>query len=284
MSRDFDVKEKPQWCPGCGDHLILSAVKNALAELGKDSSEVVIVSGIGCGSKIPHYIRTYGYEGIHGRLLPLAYGIKLANKDLTVIAIGGDGDGLSEGGNHFLHSFRYNIDITYIIQDNQIYGLTTGQASPTTHKGMKTKTTPKGAFNPPVKVLPVALANSASFVSSTFAGNVKHMTEIIKQAILHKGFSLVDIYQPCVTWNYLNTYQWWRERVYDLKDTSHNPTDFNKAMEKALEPYLTNWQKVPIGVFYKEERPTFEENIGIKEPLTKLPLKESIAEDLKEFM
>lgn len=272
---DFNVNERPQWCPGCGDFAIVTAVRKALVDLGLAPEEVVVVSGIGCGSKIPHYIRSYGYEGIHGRLLPLAYGVKLANEKLTVVGIGGDGDGIAEGGNHFHHAFRYNANITYLLQDNQIYGLTTGQASPTSHKGMKTKTTLEGVEIPEARLVPIAISAGATFVATTFAGNMKHMVEMFKEAILHKGFSFVDVYQPCVTWNKINSYEYWSKHGYL---TDHDPTDFDKAMEKALEPYKTNWEKVPLGVIYKEERPTLEEIIGAEEEM-----KTDISKDLEKL-
>jgi len=281
----FDVPEKPQWCPGCGNFPILLALKQALQELGKKPSETVIVSGVGCGSKIPHYIRTYGYEGIHGRPLPLAEGIKLANPNLLVIAIAGDGDGLSEGTQHFVHSARRNHDVNYFIQDNQLYALTTGQVSPTSMKGMKTKTTPQGNTVEPIKQIPMMLLLGASFVASAFAGDIPHMKEVMKKAILHKGFSFVNIYQPCVTWNSLNTYDWWRERTYKLEDAHHDITDWQKAFEKAMEPYESNFTKFPIGVFYQVEKPSLYES---KEwARTHPPVnveKQDISGVLKEFM
>ncbi len=274
---DFNVMEKPQWCPGCGDHIILMAVKRAFVELGLEPENTVVVSGIGCGSKIPHYIRSYGYEGIHGRILPLATGIKLANPSLTVVGIGGDGDGIAEGGNHFHHAFRYNTNINYFLQDNQIYGLTTGQASPTSHKGMKTKTTPEGVIIPPSRPVPEALAAGATFVATTFAGNLKHMVEIFKEAIMHKGFSFVDVYQPCVSWNKVNTYEFWTKHGYILED--HDFSDFDKAMEKALEPYKTNWEKVPLGIIYKSERIPLEEILGASNEETV----RDVSKDLEEL-
>ncbi len=272
---DFNVNERPQWCPGCGDYAIVTALRKAFVDLGLAPENTVVVSGIGCGSKIPHYIRSYGYEGIHGRILPLAYGVKLANPSLTVVGVGGDGDGIAEGGNHFHHAFRYNANINYFLQDNQIYGLTTGQASPTSHHGMKTKTTLEGVEIQEARLVPLALAGGATFVATTFAGNMKHMIEIFKQAILHKGFSFVDIYQPCVTWNKINTYEFWSKHSYI---TQHDPSNFKEAMEKALEPYETDWEKVPLGIIYKSERPTLDEIIGNEsETIT------DISKDLEEL-
>ncbi len=249
----FDVKEQPQWCPGCGNLILLNAIKTAFVQLGLEPYNTVVVSGIGCGSKIPHYIRSYGYEGIHGRIIPLAEGIKLANPTLTVVGIGGDGDGFSEGGNHFQHGPRKNVDITYIVQNNSIYALTTGQASPTTHKEQTTKTTPIEKLYQMYKPIPMALTAGATFVAATFAGNLPHMIEIFKKAITHKGFSFVDVYQPCVSWNKVVTYQWLQERVYEVEKEGHNPKDYHEAYKRAMEPYHTNFKRIPIGVLYHSE-------------------------------
>ncbi len=253
---EYNTPERPQWCPGCGDFSIHVALKQALHELKIEPYNAVIVSGIGCGSKIPNYVRSYGVEGLHGRVIPTAVGVKIANPSLTVVGIGGDGDGFSEGGNHFIHGARENFDIVYLVQDNKIYGLTTGQASPTTHKGIKTKTTPDGNMVSEFRPVPMALAAGASFVATAFAGDVLHLKEIIKQAIQHRGFAFVDIYQPCITWNKYNTYDWYKERVYK---TDHDPSDWNKAWEKAWEPYTTNFEKIPLGVIYKKEREIADE-------------------------
>jgi len=250
----FSVKEKPQWCVGCGDYGILASLKAAISELEINPNEIVIASGIGCGSKIPHYLRSYGYEGLHGRILPLAEGIKMANPKLTVIGIGGDGDGLSEGGNHFLHAPRKNVDYTYIVQDNHIYALTTGQASPTTPKGLKNKTSPTEELYEQMKPLAAALVNGSGFVAASFAGNIKHTTEMMKRAITHRGFSYLNIYQPCVSWNNVNTYQWYMQRCYDLQQAGHDSSDFDAALAKALEPYRNNFEKLPVGIFYEDKQ------------------------------
>jgi len=250
----FSVKEKPQWCVGCGDYGILASLKAAISELEINPNEIVIASGIGCGSKIPHYLRSYGYEGLHGRILPLAEGIKMANPKLTVIGIGGDGDGLSEGGNHFLHAPRKNVDYTYIVQDNHIYALTTGQASPTTPKGLKNKTSPTEELYEQMKPLAAALVNGSGFVAASFAGNIKHTTEMMKRAITHRGFSYLNIYQPCVSWNNVNTYQWYMQRCYDLQQAGHDSSNFDAALAKALEPYRNNFEKLPVGIFYEDKQ------------------------------
>lgn len=255
---DFNAKEMIQWCPGCGNFGVLTALKAALAELGKQPHEVVISSGVGCCSKIPHYLMTYGFEGLHGRPVPVAEGIKLANHKLTVIAEGGDGDGYQEGIQHFIHAMRRNHDITYIVHDNQLYGLTTGQASATTLLGTKTKTTLHGVIETPFNPILAAIDNGATYVARGFAGDAPHLKELIKGAIAHKGFSLVEVFQPCVTFNKLNTYEWFRERVYKLEEAGHNPADKKAAREKAEEEVATQYKRIPIGLFYKENRPTYE--------------------------
>ncbi|MEM3422937.1 MAG: thiamine pyrophosphate-dependent enzyme [Candidatus Bilamarchaeaceae archaeon] len=258
---NFNAKEPIQWCPGCGNFGVLTALKMALAELNKQPHEVVISSGVGCCSKIPHYVMAYGFEGLHGRPVPVAEGIKLANHKLTVIAEGGDGDGYQEGLQHFVHVMRRNHDITYIVHDNQLYGLTTGQASATTLLGMKTKTTPHGVIERPFNPILTAIDNGATYVARGFAGDIPHLKELIKGGIAHKGFALVEVFQPCVSFNKLNTYEWFRERVYKLEESGHNPTDKKAAREKAEEEVITEYKKIPIGLFYKEERPTYEEQL-----------------------
>lgn len=254
--KDLDVKEKIQWCPGCGNYGLISALKAAIAELGLQPHETVIASGIGCSSKLPHYVNTYGFEGIHGRPLPVASAVKLANNKLNVIAVGGDGDGYGIGVQHFVHIMRRNYNLTYIVHDNQIYGLTTGQASPTSLLGMKTKTTPWGVIEEPFKPIAVAINGGATYVARGFVGDPLHLTELFKGAIKHKGFAFVDVFQPCVTFNKLNTYEWFRERVYKLE--GHDVTDRWAALKKAYEDSETGYKKVPIGVFYKVEKPTYE--------------------------
>jgi 2-oxoglutarate ferredoxin oxidoreductase subunit beta len=256
---DYNVKEKPQWCAGCGDHAIVGAVKSALTELDVQPHQAVISSGIGCSSKLPHYVNTYGFEGLHGRALPVASGIKLANHKLTVVVVGGDGDGYAIGAGHFVHIMRRNYDLTYIVHDNQIYGLTTGQASPTSQPGMKTKTTPHGVVETPFNPIASAIIGGATLVARAFAGDMVHLKQMIKEGISHRGFALVDVMQPCVTFNKLNTYEFFTKRCYKLQDSGHDPTDRFKALEKALEPMQTNYERIPVGIFYKEERPSYEE-------------------------
>lgn len=247
----------PAWCPGCGNFGILTSLKKAFLELAIEPHQAVIVSGIGQAGKIPHYIKTNVFNGLHGRPLPVAVGVKIANPELIVIAEGGDGDGYGEGGNHFLHTMRRNHDITYFVHNNQIYGLTKGQASPTSDFGMVTGTTPQGASNP-IDPVALAVAAGASFVGRGFAGDGEHLTALMKEAITHKGFALVDILQPCVSFNHKNTFGWYRERVYHLNETpGYDPTNRLAAFEKALE-----WgDRIPIGIIYRKEEATYEAQI-----------------------
>ncbi|MCI0504371.1 thiamine pyrophosphate-dependent enzyme [Candidatus Micrarchaeota archaeon] len=282
---DYNVREKSQWCPGCGNFAIVGALKGALAELQIPQHQAVIVSGIGCSSKLPHYVNTYGFESLHGRGLPVASGIKLANNRLTVIDVGGDGDGYGIGSGHFLHIMRRNYDLTYIVHDNQIYGLTTGQASPTSQIGMKTKTTPHGVVETPFNPLSTAINGGATFVARAFAGDMAHMKEIFRQAISHRGFALVDVFQPCVTFNKLNTYDFFTKRVYKLEeqDPKHDTGNRMLALEKAYEQVKTNYERLPIGVFFKEDRPTYEDTLPqikdkalVEQPLAGLDISKAL--------
>lgn len=278
----FNNANKVQWCPGCGDFAILLALKNAIADMGLENHQVCVASGIGCSGKLPHYIKTYGFESLHGRALPPATAIKLANHEMTVFAVGGDGDGYGIGMGHFIHTCRRNLDMTYIVHDNQIYGLTTGQTSPTSEKGMKTKSTPHGVIEVPVDPLSLAISAGATFVARGFSGDMKHLVSLIKQGAQHKGFALIDVFQPCVTFNKINTFKFFQERVYKLEDEGHDPSNKLKALEKSME-----WgDKIPIGVFYKEERPTYEDELPqiAKVPLVKQPLDNiSIEKLMDEF-
>ena len=224
--------------------------------LEEQPKDILTVSGIGCSSNLPGFFRTYGFHSLHGRALPIATGAKLANPELTVIVTGGDGDGYGIGLGHFIHTIRRNLDLTYIVMDNQTYGLTTGQASPTTEKGVRTKSTPEGDLEMPVNPIALALVSGATFVARAFSGEPNHMAEVIAQAIRHKGFSLVDCFSPCVTYNKQNTYQWFRERVYKLEEKGHDPKNFNQALQKSFE-----WgERIPLGIFYEtQEIPTYEE-------------------------
>jgi 2-oxoglutarate ferredoxin oxidoreductase subunit beta len=245
---DLKGKVDPDWCPGCGDFGVLSAIQKALVELQIPNHHVVAISGIGCSSNLPGFINTYGMHTLHGRALAVAAGVKLANHELTVLVTGGDGDGFGIGGNHFVHSMRRNVDLLYIVMDNQIYGLTTGQTSPTSRIGMKTKSMPFGNIEAPVNPISLALAAGATFVARGYSGDQKHLTEMIKRGIEHKGFSFLDVFSPCVTYNHDNTYQWFRPRVKKLEDdTTYDPSVWTAAMERSLL-----WgEEIPIGRFFE---------------------------------
>lgn len=248
------------WCPGCGNFGILNALKRALARLDLKPEQLLMVSGIGQAAKLPHYLRCNTFNGLHGRTLPVAAGARIANHDLVVIAVGGDGDGYAEGGNHFLHAMRRNLDMTYLVHNNQVYGLTKGQASPTSDPGMVTGTTPKGLFAGPERPLALAVASDCSFVARGYAGEMGHLSDLIGTAIRNEGFSFVEILQPCVSFNKTNTFDWYKERVYFLEGTPHDPTDRAAAFEKALE-----WgEKIPLGVLYRGDRKTYEELAGLR--------------------
>jgi len=272
---------KPAWCPGCGNFGILQALNRALAELDIKPHQVLMVSGIGQAGKLPHYSRGNIFNSLHGRARPPAVGSKIANPELIVIGVSGDGDAYGEGGNHFLHAVRRNHDITYLVHNNQVYALTKGQASPTSDQGFITKTTPYGA-SLPVNPIALAIAAGASFAARGFAGDIDHLSQVIKEGIKHKGFALIDILQPCVTFNRQNTFSWYRERVYKLGD-DYNPGDKPAAFKKAEE----GGDKIPIGVIYREERITFEEQISVLtgEPLARQKINPLRAEPLlDEFM
>jgi len=246
------------WCPGCGNFSILQAVKQALVGLGLKPREVLFVSGIGQAAKAPHYLNANVFNGLHGRSLPVATGAKLANPDLTVIVESGDGCNYGEGGNHFLAAIRRNINLTLLVHNNQIYGLTKGQASPTTGEGLITKAQPQGVPSIPFNPIAVAVAMQAGFVARGFSGLTDHLTTLIQQAITHRGFSLVDILQPCVSFNKVNTFAWYKKRCYVLpKD--YNPADWEKAIKTAIE-----WgERIPVGVIYQNQRPTFEDHFKV---------------------
>ena len=257
---DLKGKVHPDWCPGCGDYSVLAALQTAIFELGLSPHQVVVVSGIGCSSNLPGYMNTYGMHTLHGRSLAVATGVKLGNHELTVICTGGDGDGYGIGGNHFLHTMRRNVDLTYIVMDNQIYGLTTGQISPTSIKGMKTKSTPHGSVENPINPIPLAIIGGATYVARGFSGQQRHLADLIKGAIQHKGFALVDVFSPCVTYNKDNTYQWFNPRVKKLEDQAHDPTDFPAALQKAM----TWGTEIPIGLFWRR---TDLPSLGEQEPV-----------------
>lgn len=232
--KDYKGKVDPDWCPGCGDFGVLNALQKACSELGLMPHEILTVSGIGCSSNLPGFFNAYGMHTLHGRPLAVATGAKLANHELTVVATAGDGDGYGIGGNHFLHTARRNVDITYIVMNNQIYGLTTGQISPTSRFGMRTKSTPFGSLELPINPITSAIMNGATFVARAYSSDGKHFVDLIKQAIQHRGFSLIDVFSPCVTYNHDNTHPFFKERVRHLEDEGHDPTDWKAACEKAM--------------------------------------------------
>ncbi|MGA2159054.1 MAG: thiamine pyrophosphate-dependent enzyme [Dehalococcoidia bacterium] len=276
--KNMYVGIKPAWCPGCGNFGILQAVQKAFADLGLKPHQVLMVSGIGQAGKLPHYTRANVLNELHGRPLPAAIGAKIANPELTVIAESGDGDGYGEGGNHWLHAMRRNHDITYLVHDNQIYGLTKGQTSPTSDFGFVTRITPQGAPLP-INPIAVAIAVKASFVARSFSGDIDHLAGMIKLGIQHKGFALIDILQPCVTFNHQNTFAWYNQRVYKLEtEQGYNPADRVAAFAKALE-----WgDRIPIGLIYRKPRPTFEDCFAALKagPLVKQKLEPQDAEKL----
>lgn len=244
------------WCPGCGDIMILEALKDALNQLHKEPHEVLVVGGIGQAAKTAQYINTNGFCGLHGRALPAAVAAKMANPELSVIIDTGDGDAYGEGGNHFIHNIRRNVDIAHFVHDNQIYGLTKGQASPTSGRGHVTEVQPGGSVHEPMNPLLVAIAMGATFVARSFSGDREHVTQMMMEAINHKGYALLDILQPCVSFNKVNTFQWYNKRVYRL-DVSYDSGNKLAAMQKAME-----WEdKIPLGVLYRETKPTYHDSV-----------------------
>ena len=233
-AKDFKGQVNPDWCPGCGDFGVLNSLQRACAELGLKPHEILTVSGIGCSSNFPGYFNSYGMHTLHGRPLAVATGAKLGNHLLNVIVTGGDGDGYGIGGNHFTHTARRNVDLTYIVMNNQIYGLTTGQVSPTSSIGMKTKSTPFGGIEAPINPITAAIMNGATFVARGYSGDIKSLTELMKKAIKHKGFSLVDIFSPCTTFNKDNDHPFFKDRVKKLEDEGHDATDWKIACDKAM--------------------------------------------------
>jgi len=265
--KDYAEAMAIAWCPGCGNFGILQALRRALVELGLEPHQLLFVSGIGQAPKLPHYTRGNVFNGLHGRALPAATAAKIANHELTVIVIDGDGGAYGEGAGHWIAAMRRNVNMTYMVHNNQVYGLTKGQASPTSDSGFITKTTPLGAGQP-VNPIALAIASDVSFLARGFAGDVEHLAQLLKMGIEHRGFALIDILQPCVSFNHKNTYQWYRERVYKLEEENgYDPGDKIAAFAKAQE-----WDgRIPIGLIYKQERPVYEERLpALKEmPLVK---------------
>lgn len=264
-NRQFDIDNENQWCPGCGNFSILQAMKKAFLKLGIAPKDLLIVSGIGQAGKTPNFIACNMLHGLHGRALPLATGAKIANNNLDIVVSTGDGDCYGEGGNHFIAAVRRNIDITLLVHDNQVYGLTKGQASPTSSFGMQTKMQAKGTTSFPFNPIAIALVSGAGFVARGFSGNTDQLSELIVQAHNYEGFSMIDILQPCVSFNKINTNAWYKERVYDLLETDHDASDFEKALKLAH----AGDESIPTGIIYKTSGVPYHERVDIlkKEPL-----------------
>jgi len=253
--KDFNSTTHPDWCPGCGDFGLLAGLKKVYPTMGIEAHNVMTVSGIGCSSNLPGFINTYGLHTLHGRSLPIAQGVKLANHSLTVVAVGGDGDGYGIGVGHLVHAMRRNIDMTYIVMNNLIYGLTTGQTSPTSGLGMKTKSTPFGNPELPLNPLTLALGSGCSFVARVYTGHMEQLVRVLQEAIKHQGFALVDTFSPCVTFNKVNTHQFYKENVRDINKEGHDTSDVLAAFKQA-----TREDYVATGIFYQNERSCYEES------------------------
>jgi 2-oxoglutarate ferredoxin oxidoreductase subunit beta len=268
---DYRSDIEPTWCPGCGDFGVISAITKALSELKIRPENVVSVSGIGCSSRAPLFLKNYSMHVLHGRAIPTAIGVKIANPDLTVLVEAGDGDLFSIGSGHNPHAARRNIDITVLCMDNQVYGLTKNQISPTSREGLYGSLTPYGSIDKPINPISYMLTFGATFVAQTYAGNLKHMSDIIKKAISHRGFSFVNIISPCPTYNKVDTFKYYKDKTIDINEQGHNELDnLQKALElamKDLEHYYNESAKVPIGIFYQKEEPTYQDRV--KEVKTK---------------
>jgi len=262
----------PDWCPGCGDFGVLKAVKMGAAKAGVAPKDLVVVSGIGCSSNLPGYVHAYGVHSLHGRSVAVGTGIKLANTSLKVVMTGGDGDGYGIGIGHFIHAMRRNLDLTYVVMDNQIYGLTTGQASPTTMKDHRTKSTPHGNVEGPLNPLALAIVAGATYVARGYSGEPNHLADLIAGGIQHKGFALIDVFSPCVTYNKVNTYAYFKKRVYKLEnEAGYDSRNVKRPMERCQE-----WgDRIPLGLVYRDEQPTYEDSEAVfkKGPLTQQPVR-----------
>lgn len=255
LPKDFKSAVKPTWCPGCGDFGVLASLYQAMAQLELDPARTLVVSGIGCSSRLPFFVKTYGFQTAHGRVLPVAIGAKIANPALTVIAVGGDGDGFSIGGGHMAHAVRRNPDITYVVMDNEVYGLTKGQTSPTSPLGFKTKSTPYGSSDAPINPMAWALASGVSFAARGFSGDPKSLTNLIVQGVQHPGFAFIQTMSPCPT--FYNTFDLWRPRIQELPG-DHEPADRMQALAQAFRQ-----DAIPVGLFYNEMRPTLESHTRV---------------------
>jgi 2-oxoglutarate ferredoxin oxidoreductase subunit beta len=244
---DFKSDKQPTWCPGCGDFGTMNGMMKALAETGNDPDNTFVVAGIGCSGKIGTYMHSYALHGVHGRALPVGAGVKMANPELEVMVAGGDGDGYSIGAGHFIHTVRRNVDMSYVVMDNRIYGLTKGQASPTSREDFETSTSPDGTNMAPVNPLALALASGATFIAQSFSSDSQRHTELVREAIEHDGFGLVNVYSPCVTFNDVDTYDYWRDSIVDLSETDHDPSDEDDARERIM-----SGDREHVGILYQD--------------------------------
>jgi len=270
---DFNTSRRPTWCIGCGNYAIWNSLKKVFTVLNLYPHQILVVYGIGCSGNGANFLKTYSFHSLHGRTLPIATGAKLASHKMNVLAVSGDGDGMGIGGNHFIHTCRRNINITNILHDNRVYGLTTGQTSPTSKNGYRSKSTPSGVLEVPVNPIALAISAGATYVARGFSGDPVQLQEILKRAIKHKGFSFVDVLQPCVTFNKVDTYKYYREKIYRLEEIKgYDKSDITQAFERSLEE-----DKIPTGIFYKTERQVYEE--GLKQ-IERKPLTEHIISDV----
>ena len=264
---DFKSDKQPTWCPGCGDFGTMNGMMKGLAETGNHPDDTFIVAGIGCSGKIGTYMHSYALHGVHGRALPVGIGVKLANPDLEVMVAGGDGDGYSIGAGHFVHAVRRNVDMSYVVMDNRIYGLTKGQASPTSREDFETSTTPDGTNQTPVNPLALALSSGATFIGQTFSSDAQSHAEVVRKAIEHDGFGFVNVYSPCVTFNDVDTYDYFRDSIVDLGETDHDPADRDAAMERILEGDTEY-----TGVIYQDpDSVSYEQREGIEGSMAEIP-------------
>jgi len=264
---DFKSDKQPTWCPGCGDFGTMNGMMKALAETGNDPDNTFVVAGIGCSGKIGTYMHSYALHGVHGRALPVGIGVKSANPDLEVMVAGGDGDGYSIGAGHFIHAVRRNVDMSYVVMDNRIYGLTKGQASPTSREDFETSTSPDGTGMPPVNPKALALAAGATFIAQSFSSDAQRHAELVKEAIEHDGFGFVNVYSPCVTFNDVDTYDYFRDAIVDLEETDHDRTDLASAKDKIMKS-----DKEYIGVLYQDENSVpHHEREGLTENMAEIP-------------
>ncbi|QGQ46778.1 2-oxoacid:ferredoxin oxidoreductase subunit beta [Metabacillus sediminilitoris] len=284
--KDFRNNIKPNWCPGCGDFSVQAAIQRAAANVGLTPDQLAVISGIGCSGRISGYIHSYGFHGIHGRSLPIAQGVKMANRDLTVIASGGDGDGFAIGMGHTIHAIRRNIDITYIVMDNQIYGLTKGQTSPRSDVGFVTKSTPNGSIESALSVMEMALTAGATFVAQSFSTDLKDLTALIEAGINHKGFSLINVFSPCVTYNKVNTYDWFKENLTKLA----NVDGYDASNKEIAMQTLMKHNGLVTGLIYQNtEQKSYQEQINgySEKPLSEAELtinEEEFNKLVAEFM